>query len=73
VRQWGKNLVIFHLPSDDLVEAMTRLRPVEGDRFVRLTKEDEPREPWVFQDFEDGRATRISVHSIFWNRIAPDP
>jgi len=72
VRQWGKNLVVFHLPSDDLVEAITRLQPLEGDRFVRLSDDDQPREPWVFQDFEDGRATRINVHSIFWNRIADE-
>jgi CubicO group peptidase (beta-lactamase class C family) len=71
VRQWGDELALFYSPSNDLMEALFRLRRVDGDRFVRIDDEGKPREPWVFEGFEGGRATRIFVHSIYWSRIDP--
>ena len=44
----------------------------EGTRFdeeIRLTEDDEPREPWVFEIADDGRAARMVEHSSYWNRI----
>ncbi len=69
IRQWGDQLVVIDLPSDDLDEAMTKLKHDSGHTFVRLTDDDEPREPWVFEMADDGKAERIFRHSIYLNRI----
>ncbi len=69
IRQWGNQLVVIDIPSDDLGEAMTKLKHDSGHTFVRLTDDDEPREPWVFEIDDDGNAERIFRHSIYLNRI----
>ena len=69
IRQWGDQLVVIDIPSDDLGEAMTKLKHDSGHTFVRLTDDDEPREPWVFELADDGKAKRVLRHSIYLNRI----
>lgn len=69
IRQWGDQLVAIEIPSDDLGESMVKLRHEEGDTFVRLTDDGEPREPWVFEMSAEGTATRIFRHSIYLERI----
>jgi len=69
IRQWGTQLVAIEIPSDDLNEAMTKLEHDNDHTFVRLTDDDEPREPWVFEMADDGRAKRIIQHSGYWKRI----
>jgi hypothetical protein len=69
IRQWGNRLVAIEIPSDDLDEAMTKLKHDDGHTFVRLTDDDEPREPWVFEMSDDGKAERILQHSGYWKRI----
>ena len=69
IRQWGDRLVAVNIPSDDLGEAMTRLKHVSGHQFVRLTDDDEPRETWTFEMGADGKAKRILQHSSYSNRI----
>jgi CubicO group peptidase (beta-lactamase class C family) len=69
IRQWGNQLVAIDIPSDDLEEAMTKLEHVDGHTFVRLAEDDEPREPWVFEMADDGKAKRILQHSVYWKRI----
>ena len=69
IRQWGDQLVVIGIPSDDLDEAMIKLRHETDDTFVRLTDDDEPREPWVFEMTDDGTAERILRHSVYLNRI----
>jgi len=69
IRQWGDQLVAIEIPSDDLKKATTKLKHDKGHTFVRLTDDDEPREPWVFEMSDDGRAQRILEHSGYWNRI----
>jgi len=69
IRQWGESLVAITIPSDDLSEAMTKLRHVSGHEFVRLTDDDEPREAWVFEMGDGNRAERILQHSSYSNRI----
>ncbi len=69
IRQWGNQLVVIDIPSDDLGEAMIKLKHDRGHTFVRLTDDDEPREPWVFEMADDGKAERIFRHSIYLNRI----
>lgn len=68
IRQWGDKLAVINLPSDEL-GTVTKLRHAEGDTFVRLTDEGEPREPWVFEIGDDGRAERILRHSSYMTRI----
>jgi CubicO group peptidase (beta-lactamase class C family) len=69
IRQWGDQLVVIDIPSDDLGEAMIKLKHDSSHTFVRLTDDDEPREPWVFEMADDGKAVRIFRHSIYLNRI----
>jgi CubicO group peptidase (beta-lactamase class C family) len=69
IRQWGNQLVAINIPSNDLKKAMTRFKHDEGHTFIRLTDDDEPREPWVFELGDDGKATRIIEHSSHWSRI----
>ncbi len=69
VRQWGDQLVVVKIPSDDLGKAMTRLKHVDGHAFVRLTDGGELREPWVFELADDGKAKRIYQHGWYWSRI----
>lgn len=69
IRQWGDHLVAIDIPSDDLGEAVTRLRHESGHTFIRLTDDDEAREPWLFEMSDDGKAARIHRHSIYLNRI----
>ncbi|MCZ6642673.1 MAG: hypothetical protein O7F71_13930, partial [Gammaproteobacteria bacterium] len=69
IRQWGESLVAITIPSDDLDEAMTKLRHVSEHEFVRLTDDDEPREAWVFEMGDGSKAVRILQHSSYSNRI----
>lgn len=68
IRQWGDKLAVIELPSDDLNNVI-KLRHLEEDTFVRLTDDGDPREPWVFEIGDDGRAARILRHSIYLTRI----
>jgi len=69
IRQWGNQLVVIDIPSDNLGEAMNKLKHDSGHTFVRLTDDDEPRESWVFEMGDDGAAKRILKHSVYYNRI----
>jgi len=69
VRQWGDQLVVIDIPGNDLKEAMTRLEYLEENTFIRLTDNDERREPWVFELGENGKATRIVSHSHVMSRV----
>ena len=69
IRQWGNQLVVIDIPSDDLDEAMNKLKYDSGHTFVRLTDDDEPRETWVFEMTDDNKAERILRHSVYYDRI----
>lgn len=69
IRQWADQLVAITLPSDDLGEAMTRLKHEDGHTFVRLTDDGERREPWFFELGDDGRTQRVRYHDGYWMRI----
>ena len=69
IRQWGDQLVVIDIPGDDLEEAMIRLEHDSGDTFIRLTDDDERREPWLFELGDDGRASRVIRHSGYLTRI----
>ena len=61
--------MIIDIPGNDLKEAMIRLEHDSGNTFIRLTDDDEQREPWVFELDESGKATRILRHSGVLSRI----
>ena len=67
IRQWGDQLVAITIPSDNL--AMTKLKHVDGDTFVRLTDGGERRETWFFELGDDGRTQRVRYHDGYWIRI----
>ncbi|MEE8339676.1 MAG: hypothetical protein V3R56_05990 [Xanthomonadales bacterium] len=69
IRQWGKQLVVIDLPTEDLAESMIKLEHDSNHTFIRLTEDEERREPWVFELGDDGNTTRIFRHSIYLNRI----
>ena len=69
VRQWGKQLVVLDIPSNDLSEAMIRLEHDGEHTFTRLTDDDDRREPWIFVMGDDGRAAQIQRHSGVLTRI----
>ncbi len=69
VRQWGNQLVVVDIPSDDLEEALIRLEHDGEHTFTRLTDDDERREPWIFEVGDDGKAVRIKRHSGIQTRI----
>ena len=67
--EWGDHLMAIDIPSDDLGEAMIKLKHDSGHVFLRQTDDDEDRETWAFQMADDGKAQRIFRHSIYLNRI----
>ena len=69
IRQWGDRLVAINIPSDDLSKALTKLKHVSGNEFVRLTDDGEPREAWVFEMGDGNKTQRILHHSSYFNRI----
>jgi hypothetical protein len=60
---------VIDIPSKDLSNAMTKLDPVKGHMFVRLTEKGETREPWIFEMGNDGKAKRVHQHGWYWSRI----
>ncbi|MEM7002477.1 MAG: serine hydrolase [Pseudomonadota bacterium] len=68
IRQWGKHLAAVEIPTDNL-RKVAKLKHEEGDRFVRLTDDGEPRETWVFDMGEDGRARAFTAHSSESRRV----
>ena len=69
VRQWGDQLVVIDIPGNDLKEAMIRLEHDSENTFIRLTDDDDTREPWVFEPGDDGKTARIMRHSGFLSRV----
>ena len=68
IRQWGKQLASIQLPRTRLGD-VTKLKQVEGNTFVRLTKEGEERERLVFQEDSDGEVTGVLRHSNVSRRL----
>ncbi len=69
VRQWGEQLVMLSLPSDDLASSITRLNHVEDDIFVRVTDDGKEREQVHFEIGTDGKADSYIVHTSRATRL----
>ena len=68
LRQWGDKLVVLRLPARTLDTGM-KLKQVEGDTFIRLTKDGEERERWNFARDDAGRVTGFTRHSMFTPKL----
>lgn len=68
IRVWGNQLASIFVPAD-VVNEVTMLRHVEGDRFVRLGSDGEPREEVEFLRNDDGIVTAARTHSTHATRI----
>ena len=69
IRQWGDQLIAVNIPSDDLSEAMVKLKHVSGHEFIRLTDNDEPRETVLFEMGAGQKAMRYVQHNSYATRI----
>lgn len=66
---WKDSLAAVELPTEDPMEALDELRPVEGNRFHRVRDDGEPGEEIVFEEDADGRITALVQHSNRWRRM----
>ena len=69
IRQWGDQLVVIDIPSRELANPLMRLAYDDDHTFIRLTDDDDSREPWVFELDEDGQTAQIRRHSSLLVRI----
>ena len=69
IRQWGNQLVSIIMPSDDLGDAMTRLEPDSGHKFLSVKKNEELQDCWIFEMGDDGKAARVFQDDTLWYRI----
>ncbi|WP_419933938.1 serine hydrolase domain-containing protein [Candidatus Palauibacter sp.] len=68
ILRWDDGLAALGVPSNDPLEAMTKLRHEDGDTFRRVRDDGEPGEAYIFHR-EDGAIARYSVHGNFSNRV----
>jgi hypothetical protein len=69
VFQWKDGLAMLYLPSDDPVDAIIKLKHVDGHTFRRLRDDGELGEEIVFEVGADGIVTRLIRHSNYSVRI----
>lgn len=69
VVRWRGGLALLPLPTDDPVDALTRLEHVEGDTFRRVRNDDALGEPITFERDADGRVVRFRRFENFYPRI----
>lgn len=69
IRQKGEHLIAVNLPSGDLKSAQTKLKHQEDNVFIRLTDDNEEREPWEFHLDSDGKAEKIRRHTFEMYRL----
>ena len=69
IRQAGDYLLVVSAHGSNLDGDVTRLEHQEGDTFVRLTDDGEPRETWTFLIGDDGKARALRTHSSESTRV----
>ena len=67
--RWEDGLAAVGLPTRDPVEAMSKLRHVEGDVFRRVRDDGELGEAFIFAVGSDGTVERFSVHGNFSEKV----
>jgi CubicO group peptidase (beta-lactamase class C family) len=69
VVRWKGGLALLYLPTDDPVQALTRLEHVEGHTFRRVRDDDQPGETVRFEVDAQGRATALVRYENRYPRI----
>ena len=69
---WKDGLAALYLPTEDPLESLEQLRPVDGEpnTFRRVREDDELGETVVFQEDESGRVVAFVQHSNRYPRIS---
>ena len=66
---WDDGLAMLDLPSANPLEAMDKLKPVEGLRFRRVRADGELGEEVVFEAGRDGRIIRSKQHGNYQDKV----
>jgi CubicO group peptidase (beta-lactamase class C family) len=66
---WDDGLAMLDLPSADPLEAMDKLKRVEGLRFRRLRADGELGEDVVFEADREGRVIRFKQHGNYTEKV----
>jgi len=69
VLRWKGELAMVYLPTEDPLDALTRLRHEDGTTFRRVRDDDAPGERIVFETDSSGRVTRMVRFSNYYPKI----
>ena len=69
VLRWEDGLAMVALPTDNPVEALSRLKHIEGATFRRIRDDDELGETVVFEMDPEGTVTGLRQHSNVYPRL----
>jgi len=69
VFRWKDGLAMVNLPTMNPVANMTRLKHIEGDRFVTIRSDDQDGHEVSFRRNEAGEITHVLYHGIEWPRM----
>ena len=68
ILRWDDSLIALRVPSNDPMEAMTKLRRAGDDTFRRVRDDGELGEAYVFHR-EAGAIDRLSVHGNYSRKV----
>ena len=66
---WGGGLAMVSLPTENPLEALSKLERVDEHTFRRIRDDDEPGEIVAFEMGPDGQAVRLTRHSNAMERV----
>ena len=69
VLRWDDSLVSLGVPTGNPLDAMTKLRRVDGDTFRRIRDDGELGEAVIFHRNDDGVIDRASVHGNYSRKV----
>lgn len=69
VTVWGDGLAVLPLPTENPLEAMEKLKPVEGLRFQRIRDDGALGEEIAFEADKDGRIFRFKQHGNYTEKV----
>lgn len=66
---WDEGLAMFDLPTENPLDALDKLKPVEGLRFRRIRADGELGEEVVFEADKDGRIIRFKQNENYTEKV----
>jgi CubicO group peptidase (beta-lactamase class C family) len=66
---WDDGLAMFDLPTENPLDALDKLKPVEGLRFRRIRADGELGEEVVFEADKDGRIIRFKQNENYTEKV----